>query len=253
MENEKNAGAVVGTGPKEGEFMSDASSSRARNRTVMLTPEITGQVRARLAQELDPNQTPAGASSSGGFETPASRAFSMSGALSGTSAPLVEPRSSGATIVPRADASRADSAPREQYVAPAPESRTPQVSGNRGISWSKETPVVGFLVSYDATPNGDIFVLRSGRLMVTSEGGTTDNCLLIQDESVSPMHAVMRIGGDGEIQVLDQLSEFGTSIKRSGADVEERLSGDKGVVHHGDRIKFGNRAFSVCLVAREVG
>ena len=120
-------------------------------------------------------------------------------------------------------------------------------SGER-VVWGKQSPIVGFLVSYDSNPNGSVFELRSGRMIVTSEAPGTGNFLVIQDESVSPMHAIMRISAGGEVQVLDQLSEFGTRIKRFGADDEEELSGDKSTVEHGDTLKFGNRSFHVCIV-----
>ena len=53
MDNEKNAKSNF---EKEENFGGE-SATRARNRTVMLTPEITGQVRARLAKELEPGAT----------------------------------------------------------------------------------------------------------------------------------------------------------------------------------------------------
>jgi hypothetical protein len=129
--------------------------------------------------------------------------------------------------------------------SPAPTKR------DKGIVWAKETPVVGFMVSYDATPNGDIFVLRSGRLMVTSDPNQGENCLVVEDPSVSPMHAILRITAAGEIQILDQLSEFGTHIRRFGSMEEEQLSGDKSSLDHGDIVKFGNRTFHICIVALE--
>jgi len=85
--------------------------------------------------------------------------------------------------------------------------------------------------------------------MITSQAAPGSNCLVIKDDSVSPMHAIMRISSGGEIQVLDQLSEFGTKIMRFGSTEEEQLSGDKGAVEHGDIIKFGNRKFHVCVIA----
>ena len=48
MENDKNPDF---DDEKEGEYTSEPAP-RARNRTVMLTPDITGEVRARLAREL---------------------------------------------------------------------------------------------------------------------------------------------------------------------------------------------------------
>lgn len=237
MDNDKNLNFDPVTPTKESDFPAEAGS-RARNRTVMLTPEITGQVRARLAQEIDPAAAASAAPPvrDGGFE-------SVVGRGGGFSAPT-ESRARGE--------SRAESG----YVAPTPAARPPTPAAapakrEKGIVWTKETPVVGFMVSFDANPNGDIFVLRSGRLMVTSDGNQGDNCLVIDDPSVSPMHAILRITGAGEIQILDQLSEFGTYIRRFGSAEEEQLSGDKSSLEHGDIVKFGNRAFHLCVVALE--
>ena len=116
--------------------------------------------------------------------------------------------------------------------------------------WVKITPVVGFLVSFDNNSNGDIYELRSGRLVVTSDDNIHgQNYILINDETVSPCHAFLRITQDGEIQLLDQLSEYGTKIKRFGSDEEIELSGEKSTVEHGDLIMFGNRKFHVTLLA----
>jgi hypothetical protein len=65
------------------------------------------------------------------------------------------------------------------------------------------------------------------------------------------MHAILRITPAGEIQILDQLSEFGTHIRRFGSMEEEQLSGDKSSLDHGDIVKFGNRTFHICIVALE--
>jgi hypothetical protein len=220
MDNEKNLNFDAAPAQKEGEFTNE-SSSRARNRTVMLTPEITGQVRARIAQELEQGfSSPGAKASSGGFE-PVGNAGS-------TYAPAGAPRAESGDFKP---------------VAPAAS------TSKQGIAWAKETPIVGFLVSFDANPNGDVYELRSGRVMITSQAAPGSSCLVVKDDSVSPMHAIMRVSSGGEIQVLDQLSEFGTKIQRFGSTEEEQLSGDKGAVEHGDIIKFGNRKFHVCIIA----
>lgn len=52
------------------------------------------------------------------------------------------------------------------------------------------------------------------------------------------------------MQVLDQLSEFGTKVRRSGTGEVCHLSGDKSGLYHGDVLQIGNRSFHVCLVAR---
>ncbi len=109
---------------------------------------------------------------------------------------------------------------------------------------------MGFLVSYDNNKDGEFLPLRVGRLVVTSEPGASGNALFINEKSVSPMHAIIRIAQNGEVQILDQLSEFGTKIKRLHDNREEQLSGDKGDLGNGDMVWFGERSFIVCLVAQ---
>lgn len=116
------------------------------------------------------------------------------------------------------------------------------------IQWDKENPLVGFLVTFDTNELGDYFVLRSGRLIISSEVSGKGSSLILKDESVSPMHAVLKVSDKG-IVVLDQLSENGTKIVRAGGE-EIELSGDKAEVLHGDEVSFGDRNFKVCLVEK---
>jgi hypothetical protein len=126
----------------------------------------------------------------------------------------------------------------------------PAAKGDCAV-WVKEGRLIGFLVSYDKNPNGEYYELRSGRLIVTSEASSSGNFLLLLDDTVSPMHAILRVSERGAIQVLDQLSENGTCIRRYGTKQEEQLSGEKGALENGDIVKFGSRKFNVCLVAVE--
>ena len=121
------------------------------------------------------------------------------------------------------------------------------------IFWKSETPLVGFLVTYDHDPRGSYVELRQGRLMVSNQREESGSCLVVVGESVSPMHAIMRVASGGLVQVLDQLSEAGTRVKHLGQEEEEFLSGDKSTLSHGDILFFGDRAFHVLLVVGDVG
>ena len=138
--------------------------------------------------------------------------------------------------------------------APAPAPAAPVVDTSAAkkdrVYWSKLSPVVGFLVSYDNDENGEAFELRQGRIIVTCDKAAHGDYLVISDESVSPMHAILRVTGGGEVQVLDQLSEYGTKIKRLGSEDVEDLSGERSPVGHGDLLYFGKRSFHVCMVVK---
>ena len=151
--------------------------------------------------------------------------------------------------------------PEPRYVAEprhAPEPQQPQYEMEampierslkpEEIYWKNYTQLVGFLVSFDYEPNGSYLELRVGRLIVSSKFEGSGNCLVLQDESVSPMHAIMRITLGNSVQVLDQLSESGTRIQRAGGGEEQFLSGEKSTLSHGDVIVFGDRSFYVCLI-----
>lgn len=226
------------------EFVAE-SSTRARNRTVMLTPEITGQVRARLAQDST-QTTPSfslgspASGTNGEFESVARPSAPSEGGFARPTQ-IITPSNapaSGGYAAPAAH--RAAAAPGISHAAVDNKS-----AGN--VVWHKLSPIVGFLVSYDSNENGDVYDLRSGRLIVSSEPAA-GNYMLVRHDTVSPMHAILRITASGEIQVLDQLSEHGTKIRRYGSEEVEELSGEKGTVEHGDVLMFGERVFHVCLV-----
>lgn len=116
------------------------------------------------------------------------------------------------------------------------------------VVWKKLTKLVGFLVSFATNPLGSYIELREGRLLVSSELNNADNCLLINDASVSAMHAIMRISGDGSILILDQLSQHGTRIRRADSGNEEALMGEKSHLQHGDVVIFGECEYDVCIL-----
>jgi hypothetical protein len=113
--------------------------------------------------------------------------------------------------------------------------------------------LVGFLVSFDADPKGGFVELREGRIIVSSEKVGAAPCLVIEDSSVSPMHAIIRVLSGEPLYILDQLSEFGTRIQHADTGESESLYGEKGVAKHGDVVLFGEKKFHVCLVSIELG
>lgn len=119
------------------------------------------------------------------------------------------------------------------------------------IYWKTESILVGFLVTYDHDPKGSYVELRQGRLMVSNQREESGSCLVVLGESVSPMHAIMRVASGGVVQVLDQLSEAGTRVRHMGQPEEEFLSGEKSTLSHGDIVFFGDRKFHVLLVVGE--
>lgn len=305
----------------EDDFRPEVSDSavRARNRTVMLTPEITGKVRARLSrandmeerdtgsfglpesdnvQQVDQNYEKANGEveetiymdssvaafpdnsrnlSSSQASNPISRenhevSSSLNEDRSGrrSTASLTrepEPYTPQRREVPSSVNLKLGRPSEIESSLPNPDrSQFKPVFGGEEdleessveeesfqedvIIWSKITPVVGFLVSFDNDPHGQVLYIRSGRALVSSEVPNGGNFLFLNDESVSPMHAILRVTEDAQIQILDNLSEFGTTIVRAENGEEVALSGEKAMVQHGDLLRFGKRTFSVCLIGR---
>ena len=116
------------------------------------------------------------------------------------------------------------------------------------VDWKKLGKLVGFLVSYVSDPMGRYVELREGRLLVTSGESSSDSSLVILDESVSAMHAIMRIAADGAILILDQLSEHGTRIRRAEGGKVDSLMGDKSSLGHGDVVIFGECEYHVVVM-----
>ena len=268
---------------------------RARNRTVMLSSDVTGEMRARLADDFAEDENPTQVrntlpTSEPKIDSGFSKPMQASGVTlspptmdpveekkattaslgdearlrNSTYNPATPPASPPPSVAFGVPVATPDLAPKQE--APSSPAQTPQhlqrtipmasppvaaaPTGDR-IEWSKESPVLGFLVSYDKDENGQVFELRGGRLIVTSETSAGGSFLLLSDESISPMHAILKAGTNGEVQVLDQLSENGTEIKSHESGKTESLSGDKGIVKHGDIVSFGDRSFHICLVTRD--
>jgi len=256
MDNEKSL-EFGDEGGDEGEGEVE-NAPRARNRTVMLTPEITGQVRARLAKELDPSSALAGLtdqSRGSGFNSVAPRRPAVEAPPDRSRPTPISPAQAGghgAYQEVRRPVEAPQGAPRPGAAPLARPPAAPEaVPDGDVIEWKKSSALVGILVTYDRDTNGEIFPLRSGRLIVTSEMPSGGNFFFLEDGSVSSMHAIVRIGEDGAIQILDQLSEHGTTIRRLTSGEEIRLSGDKANVEHGDEVAFGERRFTVCLLPRK--
>lgn len=263
--------------------------SRARNRTVLLTPETIGQMRASLTGEgADPNADPVAEllpplnwdypegqppAAGGEPQEPAPEAEHEAFAPRRNNVEEQRPILEGAGRRPMGRFGVPAGAARErtsndafeqppaggfQSAAarggkPAPERRpaapepveAPRRAPARAAARSK---LIGFLISYDQEQNGEVFELRVGRWLVTSRPTDTGDYILVEDESVSPLHAILRATQDGKLQLLDQLSEFGTAVFRTTATEEEEVAGAMAVLNHGDMVRFGKRWFVVCLV-----
>ena len=307
------------SGIEENQALDDgrgSTASRARNKTVMLSPEMTGEVRAMLqqqgvapamdapaqpesnqfAQPSQPNAMDSLFSSGDRIETRSTSVidtdsiqgyepeesfvqeqedtgFDPMTALVSSAPPLggyatedvessqdsysVEPTPTPAVETPEPTGFSVSQPPEVPVAKPAVSAsaapRTPVPLGPKGwhsIVSTREQKgrLVGLLVSYDTLEEGEIFEIRSGRFLITSRATDNGDYLLVDDDSISPLHAIVRVTEAGAIQVLDQLSEFGTGLCRFGESEEEEVAGGLATVEHGDTIRFGKRYFVVVSI-----
>ncbi len=116
-----------------------------------------------------------------------------------------------------------------------------------GIYWKEQTPLIGFLITFNNNPNGDFYELREGKLVITSQMNKNMNSLVINDESIAVMHAVMKITSN-KITLLDPFGENVTTLKHFNSDEVIELSEESEIIKDKDIVTFGNVTFKVCLI-----
>lgn len=241
MENDKKS---FGKNPLEARDEGADTSSRARNRTVMLTPEVTGQVRALINQEEAPPMKDSGFAMPATHNKPSNLASRETFKAASVIVPPAVTNNPAAVPTQMKEPAR-DNTPTNSPI----NSSVIEVARQQsvGIAQEKLTRLIGFMVSYDNGVTGEVLDLRVGRWIVSSEKSSEGNFLIVKHPTVSPLHAIIKISEAKEIQVLDQLSENGTIIRKTDGK-EEKLSGSVAPLGHGDVVKFGDRSFNICLI-----
>jgi hypothetical protein len=132
----------------------------------------------------------------------------------------------------------------ESRRGPGPKALPSEPSSSTASLRVTSKAVVAALISYDRDPLGEIISLNSGWLLITSEPSEAGKFLQIEDETISPSHAILSISERGEISVMDRFSTYGTKIV--SADGATKHVGDRmEKLIPGDRVFFGNRSFSI--------
>lgn len=108
--------------------------------------------------------------------------------------------------------------------------------------------IVGFLIGVSADGSSEVVELKVGRWLITSRPTDHGEYILLDDPTVSPLHAILRVTKDSKVQLLDQLSEHGTGVTHAGKTEEEELTGSMVNVNHGDLIRFGQKYFVACVI-----
>jgi hypothetical protein len=110
--------------------------------------------------------------------------------------------------------------------------------------------IIGFLISFDEIEGGEVHELRVGRWLVSSNNVNQKDTIIVEDDSISPLHAVVKVFDKGDVQILDQLSESGTGVLKQGSDSEVDASNGAIFIAHGDVVRFGKRYYVYCAVPR---
>ncbi len=273
-------------------------ASRARNRTVMLSSDMTGQVRSMIQDQGDavepddlesPSENP---TNENGFLSPSylnsfKDTSSFEKAL-GKEEVRVKTELIGNDLRQSVSGTRIEdgkfgalSRGTDNYDRPIPASvkdilntkefSRGKVASTESSTLNHHTPtsfdaqrevlsksregfrksrILGFFISFDLDEHGEIVEIREGRSIISSKYMDQSDMLFIDDDSISNPHAVIKADKKGNILLLDQLSEAGSSVIRSGHSEEIDAVGTPVELRQGDIIRLGSRYFVFCAVPK---
>ncbi len=111
-----------------------------------------------------------------------------------------------------------------------------------------EGDLVGWLVDY-RDPRGLGVEIRESQFFISRERLKPSD-MILDDESISTPHAMVRITRQNGVEIQDLMSESGIRVRRRDSNswqtVEERVK-----LQHGDRVQFGSIEYLIVLVPVE--
>ncbi|MCC6220305.1 MAG: FHA domain-containing protein [Deltaproteobacteria bacterium] len=128
----------------------------------------------------------------------------------------------------------------------APKSSAKSVEATAKPRELEEGGLFGWFVRYDEQGRGSATEIRTGRFFVSAEK-LKDVDLVIEDETISTPHCVVRASVSDGLRVQDLLSEGGTFVRRRNEGRFYEYS-DAVTLEHGDWLRFGDYEVLVCLV-----
>lgn len=272
---------------KNGVGISTMQASRARNRTVMLSSDVTGQMRALIQGDTSEPEKEEDSPVNHGFLSPSSigQIYNSDDDADDTATGIHNSMQEiiGVDYSPKKldiefpQSRRMKTEVQERSVSPAMHDIRKSkelLAGNicaTGASTLthavssfdtereqlakarvgfKKSRILGFLISFDKDEHGEILEVREGRSIVSSKLVEQSDILLVDDDSVSNPHAVIKADKKGNIMLLDQLSESGSAVIRAGTAAEIDAVGTAIELRQGDIIRFGARYFIFCAVPK---
>ena len=155
----------------EDDLLDSNAASRARNKTVMLSPEIAGKVRAQLVDdfgdeaEKETQELMPSFKGSGEEESEREGDFVRGDAM--TSIQVVDDwQPAGSISVPSSAQLPSSEQSDEPPAAPASAPVSTESGDFQLVSKEEESKLIGFLVTYDKNENGDMMPLRVGRWLL---------------------------------------------------------------------------------------
>lgn len=110
----------------------------------------------------------------------------------------------------------------------------------------KRGRLFGWLVDY-RNSDGEAIEIREGKFFVT-RSSLKELDLVLDEESISTPHAVVRASVESGLEVQDLMSDKGVFFKtKSDSDFEKKE--ERFAIKHGDWVKFGDVEYLVALIA----
>lgn len=126
---------------------------------------------------------------------------------------------------------------KEVQMNSAPKKSSSQQSAGELFAW---------LIHYGDNPKGAGIEIRNGQFFIGSER-LREADIVIDNESISTPHILVKAGISEGIVVQDLMSEHGTLVKRAGESSYQEHK-DPVEVSHGDWLRLGEYEVLVCIV-----
>lgn len=113
---------------------------------------------------------------------------------------------------------------------------------------TRETRLVGWLVSYEMDQKGKSFEIRAGRSLLSSDNAQDKRVITVRENSISAPHVALSASPRHKVMVQDIFSEFGTFLTKAASGKEVEVQGPT-ELEHGDWLRIGDKTrLQVCLI-----
>ena len=119
---------------------------------------------------------------------------------------------------------------------------------NSKNSATRESRLVGWLVSYEMDNKGKSFEIRAGRSLLSSDNAQDKRVITVRESSIAAPHTALSASPRHKVMVQDIFSESGTYLTKAASGKELEVQGPT-ELEHGDWLRIGDKTrFQVCLI-----